>query len=315
VQAAGAISNLPLSGSLWGRSLTVEGRPVLPVGQAQMINHCVITPNYFRAIGTPLLAGRDFNDSDSHDALKVTIIDERLAGEYWPNESPLGKRIRFGPPESNEPWHTIIGVVGAVRHERLDTVTRMTIYVPHQQIPIRGMTLAVRSITPPETLTAAVRNQVWELDRDQPVTGVRTMTEVISRSVWQSRLYTILFGAFAAVALILASVGIYGVMAYSVTQRTHEIGIRMALGAQVSDVLKMIVGQGMLLALIGVAAGLIGALALTRVMSSLLFDVSATDPQTFIGVSLLLTAVAFLACYIPARRATRVDPMVALRYE
>jgi putative ABC transport system permease protein len=275
----------------------------------------VITPNYFRAMGMSLLAGRDFTDADSHDATKVTIIDERLAQEYWPGESPLGKRIRFGPPEDNEPWHTIVGVVGAVRHERLDAVTRMSIYVPHQQIPVRGMTLAVRAASQPENLVAAVRNQVWELDRDQPVNNVRTMNEVISRSVWQQRLYTILFGAFAGVALLLACVGIYGVMAYSVTQRTHEIGIRMALGAQTSDVLRMVVGQGMLLAVIGVAIGLVGAVALTRVMSSLLFNVSATDPQTFVAVSLLLTGVALLACYIPARRATRVDPMVALRYE
>ncbi|MGB7923549.1 MAG: ABC transporter permease [Pyrinomonadaceae bacterium] len=314
-QAVGATSNLPLSGSRWGRSLTVEGHPVLSVGQADMINHCVITPAYFRAIGTPLLMGRDFSDEDAKDATKVTIIDERLAEQYWPGESPLGKRIRFGPPEGNEPWHTIIGVVGAVRHERLDTVTRKTVYLTHLQLPIREMTLVVRTLTPPESLAAAIRNQVLELDHDQPVANVRTMKEVVARSVWQTRLYTILFGAFAAVALILASVGIYGVMAYSVTQRTHEIGIRMALGAQTRDVLRMVVGHGMLLALAGVGIGLAGSFALTRVMASLLYGVSATDPQTFVGVSLLLTAVALLACYIPARRATRVDPMIALRYE
>lgn len=315
VEAAGAVSNLPLSGSTWGRSLTVEGRPVLSVGEAPVINHCVITPSYFRAMGIPLLMGRDFNETDSKDALRVTVIDERLAHEYWPNESPLGKRIRFGPPESNEPWHTIVGVVREVRHERLDMATRKSIYVSYQQIPDRKMVLTVRTTTDPLSLATAVRNQVKELDPDQPVTDVRTMTEVISRSVWQPRLYAILFAVFGVVALILSSVGIYGVMSYAVTQRTHEIGIRMALGAQTYDVLRMVVGQGMILTAIGVALGLLGAFSITRVMSSLLFGVSATDPVTFLSVSVLLSCVALLACYIPARRATRVDPMTALRYE
>jgi putative ABC transport system permease protein len=315
VETVGAVSNLPLGGSLWGRSLTVEGAPTLAVGEAPMINHCVITPNYFRSMGIPILTGRDFNETDTKDSLKVTLIDERLAREYWPNETALGKRIRFGPPESNEPWHTIIGVVGEVRHQSLERATRKSIYVPHQQIPMREMTLAVRTSTEPLSLAGAVRNQVKELDPDQPITNVRTMTEVISRSVWQPRLYAILFGVFAVVALLLASIGIYGVMSYAVTQRTHEIGIRMALGAQTRDVLRMIIGQGMMLALMGVALGLLGAFALTRIMSSLLFNVSATDPATFVGVSLLLSMVAFLACYLPARRATRVDPMIALRYE
>jgi putative ABC transport system permease protein len=206
-------------------------------------------------------------------------------------------------------------VVGEVRHERLDTATRKTVYVPFLQITQRRMTLAVRSATEPASLFAAVRNQLKELDPDQPVTGMRTMAEVISRSVWQPRLYTILFGVFAVVALFLASVGIYGVMSYSVSQRTHEIGIRMALGAQTGDVLRMVLGQGLLLALVGVAIGLGAAFALTRLMASLLYSVSATDPTTFAAIALLLLGVALLACYIPARRAMKVDPMVALRYE
>jgi putative ABC transport system permease protein len=315
VESAGATSGLPLSGSLWGRSLTVEGRPVLSVGEAPMINHVVVTPDYFRSMGITLLAGRDFNDADKKDSTKVTIIDERLAREYWPSESPLGKRIRFGPPENNEPWHTIVGVVGEVRHQRLDMATRKSIYVPFEQIPVRTLAITLRTAGDPLGLAASVRNQVKELDPDQPVTEVRPMTEVISRSVWQPRLYAILFAVFAAVALILACVGIYGVMSYAVSQRTHEIGIRMALGASTSDVLKMVLGQGMLLTLAGVGLGLLGAFGVTRVMSSLLFNISATDPVTFAGVSLLLSIVSLLACYIPARRATRVDPMVALRYE
>ncbi|HVG17675.1 MAG TPA: ABC transporter permease, partial [Blastocatellia bacterium] len=315
VEAVGAISNLPLSGSRWGRSLTVEGRPVLSVGEAPMINHCVITPNYFRAMGIPILTGRDFAEADSQDAPKVTIIDERLAREYWPDESPLGKRIRFGPPENNEPWHTIVGVVGEVRHERLDLATRKTVYIPYPQIPVGSMTLALRTATAPENLMGATRSQVSGIDSDQPVTNEMTMAEILSKSVWQPRLYTILFGIFAGVALVLASVGIYGVMSYSVTQRTHEIGIRMALGANRGDVMRLVVGHGMLLALAGVGIGLGAAFALTRLMTSLLFGVSATDPATFIAIAILLTGVAAAACFVPAHRATKVDPMIALRYE
>jgi len=187
--------------------------------------------------------------------------------------------------------------------------------LPHSQISIGGLTVVVRATTKPESLAAVIRSQVKEMNPDQPVTSVRTMNEVISRSVWQPRLYAILFGIFAAVALVLASVGIYGVMAYSVAQRTHEMGIRMALGAQKRDVLRLVIGHGMLLASIGVAVGVIGALALTRLMKTLLFNVSVTDPMTFVTLALVLTAVALLACYLPARRATKVDPMIALRYE
>jgi putative ABC transport system permease protein len=315
VESAGAISDLPLSGGGWGRSLTVEGYPVLSVGQAPSINHCVITPGYFRAMGITLLDGRDFSDADARDTAKVVIIDERLAREYWPRESPLGKRIRFGPPENNEPWHTIVGVVGEVKHDSLNLPQRKSVYLPHAQIPVGGMALAVRTRGNPENLAAALRTQVRELDPNQPVTAVRTMSEILSRSVWQPRLYAILFGAFAVVALLLASVGIYGVMSYAVTQRTHEIGIRMALGAQRADVLRLVVGQGMWLALVGVGIGVLASLVLTRLMQSLLFSVTATDPATFTGVAVLLTFAALIACYIPARRATKVDPMIALRYE
>jgi putative ABC transport system permease protein len=303
-----------LGGGGWGRSLTVEGFPVLSVGQAPAVNHCVITPNYFRAMGIPLLTGRDFTDADASDSMKVTIIDERLAREYWPNESPLGKRVRFGPPEDNEPWHTIVGVVGAVKHESLNLTRRKSVYLPHAQVTINGMALAVRAENP-ENLAQAIREQVKAIDPDQPITSMQTMTEVISSSVWQPRLYAILFGVFAAVALALASVGIYGVMAYSVSERTREIGIRVALGAQRRDVLRLVVSQGMTLALIGAGAGLGASLALTRLMQSLLFEVSASDPLTFAGLAALLTFVALLACYLPARRATKVDPMIALRCE
>jgi len=315
VQSAGAVSDLPLSGDSWGRSLTVEGRPVVAVGEAPMINHCVITPNYFGAMGIPILSGRDFSETDTKESPKVTIIDERLAREYWPDGDSLGKRIRFGPPESNEPWHTIVGVVREVRHARLDASTRKSVYLTFPQNPIGGMSLAIKTEGRPENLIAAVRNQVKQLDPDLPVTRIMPMTEVISRSVWQPRLYTALFGVFAVVALILATVGIYGVMSYSVTQRSREIGLRMALGAQRVDVMKLVVGQGIVLAAIGVGVGLAAATAMTRLMSSLLFGVSATDPLTFAVVSVLLTGVAMVACFIPARRAAKVDPMVALRYE
>ena len=331
VQSAGTNSGLPLAGSNWGRSLTVEGFPVLSVGEAPMINHCVISPDYFRTMGIPILKGRDFDERDIAPpkvpqlavrgdsmpgaATGVTIIDERLAREYWPDQDPIGKRIRFGPPEDNEPWHTIVGVVGEVKHERLDASTRKSVYLPHAQVPIGGSRLAIRTEGRPESLIGAVRNQVRELDPDLPVTRIMTMNEVVTRSVWQQRLYTALFGVFAAVALILATVGIYGVMSYAVTQRTREIGLRMALGAQRTDVVKLVVGHGVVVTAIGVGVGLAAALGLTRLMSSLLFGVTATDPITFAAVSVLLAGVALGACFVPARRAAKVDPMVALRYE
>lgn len=315
VETASATSTVPLSGGGWGRSLTVEGYPVLSVGQAPMIQHTVVTPDYFRTMGIGMVSGRDFTDSDANGAPLVTIIDERLAREYWPNENPVGKRIRFGPPEDNEPWHTIVGVVGTVRDQRIQEDTRESVYLPHLQIPVNGLALVMRTSIEPRELVAAIRREVAQLDRDQPVGEVLTMEEVVAESIWQPRLYAMLFAVFAVGALVLALIGIYGVMAFLVQTRTHEIGVRMALGATARDVFRLIVGRGMKLTAIGVLLGVGGAAALTRLMHSLLFNTSTTDPTTFIVISLLLSLAAFFACYIPARRASKVDPLIALRYE
>ncbi len=314
VEAAAATGTLPLSGGNWGRSLTVEGYPVLSVGQAPMIQHTVVTPGYFQTMGIHLLAGRDFAEADRTGAPLVTIVDERLAQKYWPNQSPIGKRVRFGPPEDNEPWHTVIGVVNVVRHQRMQEETRDSVYLPHQQIPVGGLSIVSRSADP-KGLVASVRREVAQIDSDLPLSNIATMEEVMADSIWQPRLYAMLFAVFAGGALVLAVIGIYGVMAYIVITRTHEIGIRMALGATARDVFRLIVGRGMKLTAIGLVLGIGGAFALTRLMRGLLFNISATDPITFVLLSVLLAVAAFLACYIPARRATKVDPLVALRYE
>ena len=249
------------------------------------------------------------------DSQDVTIVDERLARQYWPNESPIGKRVRFGPPEDNEPWHTIVGVVSAVRHQRVQEETRPSVYMPHQKIPVPGLALVARTSSNPHDFIGALRREVGQLDPDLPVSEVATMEEVVAESIWQPRLYAMLFAVFAGGALLLALIGIYGVMAFLVQTRTHEIGIRMALGASARDIFKLIVGRGMKLTAVGVVIGVAGAIALTRLMHSLLFNTSATDPCTFILISLLLSLAAFFACYLPARRAARVDPLIALRYE
>jgi len=260
----------------------------------------------------PLLRGRGFREQEVTGDAKVIVINEALARNFFPDEDPLGRRlvINFGVPEEFE----IVGVARDVRHSSLEGEVYQMMYVPTLRFGRTNLVVRTTS-SDPLALATAVRGAVAAVDRDQPVSAVRTMEEVVSGSVAQQRFRTLLLAAFAGVALLLAGVGIYGVIAYSVTHRTHEIGIRMALGAGAFDILKLVVGQGMALALAGVAVGLLASLALTRVLSSLLFGVTATDTVTFAAVSLLLVAVSLLACYVPARRATKVDPMVALRYE
>ena len=313
VQSAAALSRLPLTPGNSGRGLTIDGRPNDGDSDGPSADYRVISPDYFRAMGIPFSKGRDFTERDTADAPGVVIINETMARRYWPDEDPLGKRLRIDT--TGDPWMEIVGVVGNVRHFGLDSQSKAEIYVPYFKDPWPFMTLVVRSASDLASLPGMMRNEVWAVDRDLPVPDIKTMDQLLTGSVSGRRFNMLLLGIFAAVALVLAAVGIYGVMSYSVTQRTHEIGIRMALGATQSDVLKLVVRQGMTLALIGVGTGLVASFALTRVLTSLLFAVGATDPATFAIISALLTGVALAACLVPARRAMKVDPMIALRYE
>jgi len=276
--------------------------------------YLVITPDYFRALQVPLAGGRAFTDQDGDKAPKVMIVNETMARKLWPGESPIGKRLTIWRDEKFP--REIVGVVGDTK-VALENEARPQMYVPYAQDATWGsLTFAVRTnSSDPASLAPAVRNAIKSLDKTLPVYNVKTMDVVLGDSVALRRASMLLFSTFATVALLLAMIGIYGVTAYYVTQRTHEIGIRMALGAQLRDVLKLVLRRGVVLALIGVVAGLGGALALTRLISSLLFGVTPIDLVTFASVSLALMAVAVLASYIPARRATKVDPLVALRYE
>ncbi len=278
----------------------VEGRADPPPDQRTDVILRVISPRYFSTMEIPMVQGRDFNEQDKAESARVVVISEKTARHFWPGEDAIGKRLKPGSSTSNSPWREIIGVVKDVRQNDFVAEPKMQMYLPYEQVDtglFAPNALVVRTNVDPLSLGGAVRKTVWEVDKDQPVSDLRSMDEIVAEALARQRFSMLLLGIFAGVALVLAAVGIYGVMSYSVTQRTREIGIRMALGAQRSEVLKMTVMAGLKLVLIGLVIGLIAALVLTRVMASLLFGISATDPLTFLSIALVLMGVAFLASY------------------
>jgi predicted permease len=315
VAAAGAVTSLPLSKMFaWG-PITVEGRVLSPGENFINADERMVNGHYFQAMEIPLLQGRLFNDQDTGTSPPVLIIDDYMAQQLWPNQNAVGKRIHFGGVTAKEPWVTVIGVVGRIKQYTLDSDSRIAFCLPQTQHVTRAMNVVVRSAIDSAALASAVKQQIHELDSDLPLYNVRTMTQRVDESLARRRFSMLLLAVFACLAFVLATIGVYGVMAYLVSQGSREIGIRMALGATPGGILSLVLRKGMILALSGVAIGLGGAFALTRLMRSLLFDVKATDPLTFIAISLLLTVVALLASYIPAHRASRIDPVVSLRYE
>jgi putative ABC transport system permease protein len=312
VQSVGGSNVLPVTDPFY-LGVVIEGRPRVIDSDLPKTNYFAVTPDYFKAMGIPLMRGRVFNEHDTGDSRRVVIINDTMARHYFPDEDPIGKRIHITMGE--EIFREIVGIVGDVKQGGLDHATEAQTYEPFSQEPDRFFNLVVRTEGDPASLGSAIRAKVLEIDSEQPVSTIQTMEQVLATSVARQRFSTIVLCIFASVALVLTAVGIYGVISYSVTQRRHELGIRMAMGAQRSDVIKLVVGHGALLATTGVSIGLIVALVLTRVMEGLLFGVSATDPLTFAAISALLIGVALAACFVPARRATRVDPMAALRCE
>jgi putative ABC transport system permease protein len=310
VRAAGAINFKPLSGTGWNQDISIEGRPPRPRGDFLWAAHRQVSLGYFRAMRIPLLKGRSFAPTDQ--GKNVAVISETMARRYWPGENPIGKRFGVNCSETPCEWKSIVGVVGEVKElsAAAEPVTAMYFLETTSE-----MTLVIRAAEDPTNLIADVRSIIHSVDPDQPIAAIRTMSNIVSESVAPQRLTMLIAGLFAGLALLLAMIGLYGVISYSVAQRNHEFGIRMAVGAAKGDILQLIVTQGFSLAMTGIVAGIVGSLALRRILASLLFGISPTDPLTFGAVALLLVGVALLACYIPARRAAAVDPMVALRHE
>ena len=316
VQAASAVLPLPLASDRIRITFETEGRSI-PRSELPASEYRAVALNYFRTMGIPLLKGRDFDERDTRKATPVIVVNEDFAQRYFPGEDPIGKHIKPGMSngEDKPAWREIVGIVGSVHHLSLSAEPTPEYYVPHTQMPFDSMTIVARTEGEPRALISAVQREVRALDSELPVYNIKTLEEYLAASVAQPRFNTVLLAIFAGIALVLTAVGLFGVMSYTVRQRTHEIGIRMALGAAETDVLKMVVRQGMTLAGIGMAAGLAGAYFLTRLMTSMLFGIGATDLLTFVAISVVLAIVALGACFVPARRAAKVDPMIALRYE
>jgi putative ABC transport system permease protein len=316
VESAAVGTLVPLTDSHSRSDITIEGMPLPKPGGFPHPDAHTVSPGYLRTLGIPLLRGREFTDADSENAPRVGMINAMVARQFFPNQDALGKRFMFGRPSTDPPkWITIVGVAADTKLYGLANPARLEVYLPFRQSVSGDMDLVVKSAADPAALTSAIRYAVASVDKDQPIFAIATMQQLVKDSVSTRRVTLILLGIFSALALVLAAIGIYGVISYSVAQRTHEIGIRMALGADGGGVLRMILAQGVKIAGAGVIIGLAASLGLTRLMAKLLFSVSAADPLTFAAVAIVLAGVAMLACYIPARRALRVDPIIALRYE
>jgi putative ABC transport system permease protein len=314
VRSASADAYLPFTGGIAATGVEVEGRPPLPAAEQPEVDVAVVEPHFFETLGIPLLSGRTFNDREAREVSHNVVISQSMARKLWPNEDPVGKRVTIHMKDVDVPSQ-VIGVVGDVKHTGLDSEIRATAYWPHPELAYNFMTLVIRTDGDPLSLAPAVRQAVWTLDKDQPVVDISTMEDLLWVSLARARFSTVVLGVFAGMALLLAVTGIYGVVSYSVAERTREIGIRVALGAQRTDVLRMVLRQGLTLAGVGIAIGIAVALGAMRLLTSLLFGTSPSDPATFASVAGLLMAVALSACYVPARNAMKVDPMVALRYE
>ena len=315
VRSAGIVNYLPLYGGLGSATgFNIEGQPVPPRGTGPSTNVRVADSGYFKTMGIPLKQGRTFTDVEDSEARHVILISESFARKFFPGQDPIGKRLQVFMAE-DPAWTEIVGIVGDVRYDNLTAEAEPFVYYPHPELTYEFMTLVIRTAGDPAEIAPVVRREIAAIDPDQPVSDVRTMTQVMADTVARARFNTLLLGIFAGLATLLAAVGIFGVMSYSVQLRTREIGLRMALGAQPSRVLMLVLRQGLLLTVIGIGVGLAGALALSRVMSGLLYGVTASDPATFVAIVIVLAVVSLIACYIPARRATRVDPLIALKYE